>query len=89
MPDSPSAADTLGCAFYKMGVFDSAVTLLQEATKKASTNPTYFYHLGLASQKTNKPVLAKASFRRVLQLDPKSPHAEEIRQALAELDAAK
>jgi len=89
MPDSPSAADTLGCAFYKMGVFESAVTLLQEATKKAPTNPTYFYHLGLATQKTNKLALAKASFRRVLQLDPKSPHAEEIRQALAELDEAK
>ncbi len=89
MPDSPSAADTLGCAFYKMGVFESAVTLLQEATKKAPTNPTYFYHLGLATQKTNKLELAKASFRRVLQLDPKSPHAEEIRKALAELDEAK
>jgi len=89
MPDSPNAADTLGCAFYKMGIFDSAVTLLQEATKKAPKNPTYFYHLGLASQKTNKLELAKASFRRVLQLDPKSPHAEEIRQALVKLDDAK
>ena len=36
MPDSPNAADTLGCAFYKMGIFDSAVTLLQEATKEAT-----------------------------------------------------
>ena len=89
MPDSPNAADTLGCAFYKMGIFDSAVTLLQEATKKAPKNPTYFYHLGLASQKTNKLELARASFRRVLQLDPKSPHTEEIRQALAKLDDAK
>jgi tetratricopeptide (TPR) repeat protein len=89
MPDSPNAADTLGCAFYKIGVFDSAVTLLQEATKKAPKNPTYFYHLGLASQKTKKLELAKGSFQRVLQLDPKFPHAEEIRQALAELDVAK
>ncbi len=89
MPDSPNAADTLGWAFYKMGVFNSAINLLQEATRKAPKNPTYLYHLGLAAQKANRLELAKVSYRRVLQLDPKSPHAEEIRQTLAELEGEK
>ena len=88
MPDSPNAADTLAWAYYKMGVYDSAIGLLQEATKKVPQNPAYFYHLGLASQKANKTLLAKASLQRALQLDPKSPWVEQIRQALAQLDSA-
>ena len=83
---SSNAADTLAWAYYKMGSYNSALPLLQEAVKKAPQNATYYYHLGLVYQKTKKVAQAKNSFQRALQLDPKSPRAEEIRRALAELN---
>jgi len=44
--------------------------------------------LGLAYQKFQKTELARASFQRAIKLEPRSPRADEIRKALAELDTA-
>jgi Flp pilus assembly protein TadD len=88
MPDSPYAADTLGWAHYKLGTYDSAIWLLQEAARKTPQNATYQYHLGLACAKANKVELARASFRLALKLDPNSSRANEIGRALAALGAA-
>lgn len=85
MPESANTADTLAWAYYKNGIYNSAIDLLREATKSVPQNPTYQYHLGLAYQKSNQAELAKASFQRALALDPKSPRAAEIREALTEL----
>ena len=85
MPDSPNTADTLAWAYYKKGIYNSAVDLLEEVTRKVPQNPTYYYHLGLAYEKSNKVAQARSTFQRALQIDPKSPHADEIHQALADL----
>jgi tetratricopeptide (TPR) repeat protein len=86
MPNSAYTADTLGWAYYKMGVYENAIHLLQEAIEKAPQSATYHYHLGVVYQKSEKVALAKSSFQRALQLDPKSKHADEIRQALDDLN---
>lgn len=86
MPDSPNAADTLGWAYVKSGVYATAIPLFQEAIKKMPTNPTYHYHLGLAYQKSQKTELARASFQRAIKLEPQSARADEIRKTLTELD---
>ncbi len=88
MQDSPNTADTLGWAYVKSGVYDAAIPLFQEAIKKTPTNPTYYYHLGLAYQKFQKTELARANFQRAIKLEPRSARADEIRKALAELDTA-
>jgi tetratricopeptide (TPR) repeat protein len=85
MPDSPSTADTLAWAYYKKGLYDSAIDLFQEAVKGVPQNATYHYHLALAYQRSNRAILAKASFQRALDLDPKSSRALEIRQAMSGL----
>ncbi len=85
MPNSPNTADTLAWAYYRTGVYSSAIDLFRIAVKMAPTNPAYHYHLGLAYQKADKVALARSSLQRALQLDPKSSRAEEIRQTLAEL----
>jgi tetratricopeptide (TPR) repeat protein len=87
MPDSANTADTLAWAYYKKGIYGSAIELLREAIKKVPQNSTYYYHLGLAYQKTDNPELARANFQHALQIDPKSPRAEEIRRALTDLTA--
>jgi len=85
MPDSPGTADTLAWAYYKKGIYDSAISFFQEAIKSVPQNPTYHYHLALAYQKSNQPILAKTSFQRALDLDPNSLRAVEIRQAITTL----
>jgi tetratricopeptide (TPR) repeat protein len=85
LPDAPNSADTLAWAYYQKGSYELAIELLEEAIKKAPQNPTYHYHLGLAYLKTDKRVQAKEHLERALQIDPKYPHADEVRKALSEL----
>ena len=90
MPDEPSAADTLGWAYYHKGTYQSAVDLLEEAAKEdaAKQNPkkdaNIYYHLGLSYEKLGDKARAKAEFERALQITP-NPHASEIKLLLAEL----
>jgi tetratricopeptide (TPR) repeat protein len=87
MPDSPNAADTLGWAYYQKGVYRSAIDMFQESLrlnekKGGADDPTVHYHLGLAYQKANQPVLARQQLERALKI---SPNNSEARKALAEL----
>jgi tetratricopeptide (TPR) repeat protein len=87
MPDSPQAADTLGYAYYQKGVYRSAIDMFQESLRLsekqgAADDATVHYHLGLAYQKANQPVLARQQLERVLKI---SPNNAEARKALSEL----
>ncbi len=82
MPNIPTTADTLAWAYYKKGVYRSAVDLLEAAVKQAPDNASIHYHLGMAYQKLNNAANAKAHLDRALKLDPNNPHAQEIRAAL-------
>lgn len=82
LPNLPSSADTLGWAYYHNGAFSVAAPLFQDAIKKVPANLTYHYHLGLTYQKLNDSAKARAELQKVIALDPKSPVAEQARQAL-------
>jgi tetratricopeptide (TPR) repeat protein len=86
MPDSPNSADTLGWAYYKQGVYGSAIDLFQEAIKGSgqNPNPTYHYHLGMAYEKANNFDMAKKQLEYTLQISPNYSQADEIRKVLAE-----
>ena len=85
MPDSPNAADTLGWAYYKKGLYPTAIDLFKEAVKKNPNDPTFHYHLGLAYQASDQPVLAKEHLQQVLKLNPNYNDAEDVRKALQQL----
>jgi len=90
MPDSPTAADTLGWVFYRKGAYQSAVDLFQEALKlgEKNKNPdeaTVHYHLGLAYEKTGNNNLARQQLERVLKIDPNYGQASEVKKQLAQL----
>lgn len=90
MPESPEIADTLGWAFYRKGVYQSAIGMFEEAIKlnakyKQAENPTYHYHLGLAYEKAEKPALARQHFEHALKIDPNYSNAADIRKQLAQL----
>jgi len=83
LPNLPSSADTLGWAYYHNGAFSVAAPLFEDAIKKVPANLTYHYHLGLTYQKLNDSAKARAELQKVISLDPKSPVAEQARQALS------
>jgi cellulose synthase operon protein C len=82
LPDLPSAADTLGWAYYQKQAYSLAIGLLEEATKKVPQSATYHYHLGLAYEKTGNKALAKQHLQQALQIEPKSNHADQINKTL-------
>src|SRR5437764_860632 len=82
MPDAPGTADTLAWAYYKKGIYRSAVDLLEPAVKQAPTNPSIHYHLGMSYQKLDRAPEARQHLDRALKLNPNMPHAAEIRAAL-------
>ncbi|HME12794.1 MAG TPA: tetratricopeptide repeat protein [Candidatus Acidoferrum sp.] len=82
LPNLPSSADTLGWAYFRNGAFSVAAPLFEDAIKKKPENLTYHYHLGLTYQKLNDSAKARAELQKVISLDPKSPVAEQARQAL-------
>lgn len=70
MPDSPSAADTLGWAYYQKGAYATSVDLFKEALKKKPNDPTFHYHLGMAYQKLDQPAAAREQLKQVLKISP-------------------
>jgi len=90
VPDSPNFADTLGWAYYQKGVYQSAISLFQEAMRLnekqgRADDADFHYHLGLAYQKTNQPAMARQQLEQALKIRPNSPDAAAARKALAEL----
>jgi tetratricopeptide (TPR) repeat protein len=87
MPDSASAADTLGWAYYHKGVYQSAIDLFQESLRLnekhgGADDPTVHYHLGMAYEKSNQLKQAREQLERALKI---SPNNNEARKALSEL----
>src|ERR1700721_3925429 len=70
MPDSSYSADPLVWAYYKQGVYQSAIGLFQEAIKSDAQNPTYHYHLGMTYQKANDFDSAKKQLHTTRRLRP-------------------
>jgi tetratricopeptide (TPR) repeat protein len=90
LPELSNVADTLGWAFYQKGIYESAITMFQEAIKLSAKNKepesaTYHYHLGLAYAKSEQPALAKQHLERTLKIDPKYSDADDVRKQLAQL----
>jgi len=90
MPQSPTAADTLGWVYYQKGAYRSAVSSLQEALKlgRESNAPDDFrfhYHLGMAYAKSGQSALARQQLERTLKMNPSSSEAADAKKELAQL----
>jgi tetratricopeptide (TPR) repeat protein len=89
-PELSNVADTLGWAFYQKGIYESAISMFQEAIKlgakyKEPENATYHYHLGLAYAHAAQPSLAKQHLERVLKINPNYSDADDVKKQLAQL----
>ena len=89
-PELSNVADTLGWAFYQKGIYESAISMFQEAIKlgakyKEPESATYHYHLGLAYAHAAQPTLAKQHLERVLKINPNYSDADDVKKQLAQL----
>ena len=89
MPESASAADTLGWAYYQKGAYATSIDLFKEALKKKPNDPTFHYHLGLAYQKTDQPAAAREQLKQVLKISPNftdaSTTAGDLKKVISDL----
>jgi tetratricopeptide (TPR) repeat protein len=85
LPNSAHAADTLGWAYFRNSAYSVAIPLLEEAVRQEPRNQGYRYHLALAYQQLNDADRAKVEFERIINLDPKSPVANEAREGLTQI----
>jgi len=90
LPENSNVADTLGWAFYEKGVYQSAISMFEEAIKLAAKHKepesaTFHYHLGLAYARAAQPALAKQNLERVLKIDPNYTDAADVKKELAQL----
>lgn len=85
LPDSPHTADTVGWAYYKLGLPEPAVMQLRESVQKSPNNPTYQYHLGMAYMAAGHLDSAARSLQQALRDSPNFPDAVSARAALEEI----
>lgn len=85
LPNIPNTADTLAWAYYRKGVYASAIDLLKEALEQNPQNAVYHFHIGMAYSKSNDAAKARQHLSRSLELAANSPYAAEIRQTLEQL----
>jgi tetratricopeptide (TPR) repeat protein len=84
-PEDPNVGDTLGWIYYRKGLFDIALPLVEEAARKLSKNPAVRYHYGMALSKKGKIKEAAAELKAALAIDAKFFGAEEARKTLASM----
>jgi tetratricopeptide (TPR) repeat protein len=84
IPNSPSVADALGWAYYKMGSAEISIRELEDCVRFSPNNPMYQYHLGMAYLAAHRFGPATRSLTAALDSNPKSPFAANIRTALRE-----
>jgi len=85
LPNEPTVSDTLGWVYYKKGLSDLAIPVLEPLTKQDPKNGSYLYHLGLAYANTDEKELARQSLDRALTLNLAPNEAAEARKTLATL----
>jgi tetratricopeptide (TPR) repeat protein len=85
LPNEPTVSDTLGWVYYRKGLSDLAIPVLEPLTKQDPKNPNYHYHLGLAYAGTGDKNAARQSLERALALNLPANEAAEARKTLATL----
>ena len=85
LPNSPYVMDTLGWAYYKKGLYGSAIGEFSDCLDQIPENPAVIYHLGMAYYKNGDAHKARVELEKALGLDENFNGAEEARQVLAGL----
>ena len=81
----PNALLNLGIKAYNEKKLDDAVKYFDRVVQENPSLPDAYYYRGLVYLNQNKTAEAKADFQKLLELDPKHPKAEEVKEFLKAL----
>ena len=84
-PQDPRIADTLGWILYQRGIYQHALTLIQESAEKLSGNAEVLYHLGMTHYKLGNREEARRALSEAMKRDGGFSGADEARSTLEEL----
>lgn len=85
LPEDPHVNDTLGWAFYRKNMAAQAIPYLESSIQKDQSNPSIFYHLGMAYAQAGQFDKAKKSLERALAFKSDFDGAEEARKTLSQI----
>jgi tetratricopeptide (TPR) repeat protein len=85
-PEDPSAADTLGWVYYKVGRMVLARDAVQFAVSKQPTNPLFEYHLGAIYKANNQRAEAEAALKKALASTSEFKERSEADALLKDID---
>jgi tetratricopeptide (TPR) repeat protein len=83
-PNNPVVQDTIGWAFYRKGLYPTAVMHLEKAAANGRSAVMH-YHLAMAYAKAGSLPKARVELAAGLRSDPKAAEANTTRQLLTEL----
>jgi tetratricopeptide (TPR) repeat protein len=66
-PDDAGVNDALGWVYYRQGLYNSALPVLEAAVGKNPKSPKYQFHLGMAYLAAGQPSQARAPLQSALQ----------------------
>lgn len=81
--DNPQVTDTIGWAYYKKGIYETARDYLKQSVEKDRKNATFQFQLGMAEWKLGNQEESRRDLLSSVTMDPKSPQADLARAALA------
>lgn len=84
-PEDPNISDTLGWILYKSGVYQRAVGLLRESSRKLPHQPVVQYHLGSALLKVGDTNGARTALTAAVTSPANFAEKDEARKVLADL----
>ncbi|MBO0800109.1 MAG: tetratricopeptide repeat protein, partial [Blastocatellia bacterium] len=84
--EDPSAADTLGWVYYKVGRLVLARDAAQFAVSKQPTNPVFQYHLGVIYKANNQRSEAEATLKKALALPKEFKERSQAEALLKDID---
>ena len=89
-PGDPDVADTLGWIYYKKGVYESSLRLLNEANEKLrDSSPTLLYHLGMTYRMIGNNASAREVLSKALAAGKSFPESAEAQRVFDELQSRK
>jgi tetratricopeptide (TPR) repeat protein len=84
-PEDPDVSKALGLVLYRQGNYSRAVSVLQEAARRRSTDADLIYHLGLAQYQLKNRAECKTALQQALALNLPAEESSEAKRILAEL----
>lgn len=88
-PNSPSAADTLGWVYYKMGSYVLAREQLLFAVSRQPEKPVFQYHLAMIYLGTGQTPEAGEALRRAIASPDEFRERDRARASLSQIEAAR